>query len=250
MLDPNATNRESFQNASTDRQAVCSGNLIQSWRPPDKFYNGWYPVRQCSFPGHGSNIYAGSCPSKNTTVFRNYRVMCEICDHPDNQQRDTKELDECKYFCCKKSSVAPKDIKPLGTITRDPHHAQGDPCLPDTNWRFHDPRPVRLGGPVPANCKVHKRDWFRNEMEDFNAMANVKKKLAQRERMDRLNKEREIFEKLRQKHKQREQAIIDRQMSFPPLVPPPEKIRSSLLAVPTLAPKLSSTSAAPNQEVE
>ncbi|KAH9502517.1 hypothetical protein Btru_068883 [Bulinus truncatus] len=190
----------------SDELAACTGRLIESQRPPDQFYHGWYPIRGCSFPGHEPKPGAGLPSSKRLTYFRNYRVVCDICDQPSNTQQPTKK-DET--WCCNKNSVAP------AAEVKVQERAKTTECVPDMYWRYHDKHLTKPGVVMPDDCRVHTKNWFKEEIDLINNMNRLQKNVSQRERLEALRKKREWCEMMKRRSRLGENEVIERNSSYP-----------------------------------
>ncbi|KAI8797231.1 hypothetical protein BgiBS90_002408 [Biomphalaria glabrata] len=170
-----------------DELTACTGRLIVSEAAPDQFYHGWYPVRKCSFPGHESAPGAGLPSSKRLTTFRNYRVVCEICDHQDNVSWTGE-----KEWCCPKNNVAP-DSRNEATLST----CVTKMCVPDTYWRFHDKHLTKPNGSMPKNCRVHASNWFKEEIDHINSLNLIKKNITQHHRLTSMRIEKHMNDALK-----------------------------------------------------
>ncbi|XP_059156482.1 uncharacterized protein LOC131941305 [Physella acuta] len=227
-MDQNLSNKEFFKKRNSvktveagDTQVACKGRWIESCLKPDKFYKGWYPIRRCTFSGHESLGSAGTQVYRDTTSFRNCRVVCDICDHPDNVQKQLSADDCCCDPECKDNIVAPSQkeerlLKNRAQCSKPevPTSTSGK-CPTDAHWRFHDAHPYMPGVKIPRDCRIHQQDWFKAQMNSVNSHQKVYKALQQFEREGRLKEERELFERLRRRHKQKEEDFITRRLELP-----------------------------------
>ncbi|CAG5114789.1 unnamed protein product [Candidula unifasciata] len=149
----------------SDFQVVCHGKLIKSSRQPETFYNGWYPVRhRCSFPDHEAVPGAG-LKSEKGLQFRNYRILCDICDHPDNKLVLDKEKSCWSQLASCRNSVAPRmceqDVSsPAALPDVEMERAKRCSHKVDAYWRYHDPHYVASAAGLPNESRVHDSNWF------------------------------------------------------------------------------------------
>ncbi|BFZ03234.1 hypothetical protein BsWGS_06273 [Bradybaena similaris] len=185
MAKGHLTNGQFFQNnrfaqlcQPSDFDVVCHGKLIESSRLPETFYNGWYPVRhQCSFPDHKPRPGAG-LKSERGLQFRNNRIVCEICDHPDNRLLTAREPTCWSNMAPGRNSVAPKTCEhkicetrmcPQKGLRDEPvETVKGCTHKVDAYWRYHDPHYVQGSSGMPDTCRVHGHNWFKRQMANDN----------------------------------------------------------------------------------
>ncbi|GFN82154.1 hypothetical protein PoB_000866000 [Plakobranchus ocellatus] len=130
------------QDNSALKQIVDQGIWVDGPSVPDTFYNGWYPLRRCSFQGHTPAPRLGMSTTK-ITEFRDYRVVCNICDkdkaHLGNNEGfhdGTKRLYEVK-----------RKMDGVG--------------VGNNHWRYHDPH-IWIDQPtLPQSANVHTNNWFK-----------------------------------------------------------------------------------------
>ncbi|XP_005100693.1 uncharacterized protein LOC101854805 [Aplysia californica] len=180
----------------SERHVVCNGRLIASERAPSYYYNGWYPLRSCSYPGHEAQSGAGIRSFKDAS-FRNGRVFCDVCDPPDNRRskkrREEEEEERCCNLDCRRTCVAPKRQTPelprCKPLSRDPRLRPPVNHMANTYWRYHDPHFWLNQSTLPADANVHKYNWFKREMESVNKENKWKNEMRIRECYDQLKRD-------------------------------------------------------------
>lgn len=228
-------------------EIVNQGIFIESPRPPDTYYKGWYPVRRSSIPIKKKE--PSFTMTSKTMGFKGHRVCCTICDKPtsDSSQGQCEFQDEAESVCgVKRNNVE----------------------VENTHWRFHDPHAWTEKPKIVESEAMHSSNWFREqinlELQNKN-LQKAEQKAKCYKALKRL-KEQELLEvtKAAQKKLQEQQKkcsfnnpIVS---AIPPLPEPPVVHVGAIKQEPTISPfgsrtnyetemKPSSSSNIPSQNV-